>query len=141
MTKRSSFVMPPVLACVAAIVDILDRSPKLMQSRAELGRIKPWASLHGNIAPKPLPIRLLALGAAMSGRQRTFRKAGLCSQHPAFCGAQTARVNRLTTWRYCALACNHPSGDNYSLFKAGTGFPATLSQEINDCRCQQGPRH
>ena len=44
MTKRSSFVMPPVLVDVAANVDILIRSPRsLMQSAphpAELGRIK-----------------------------------------------------------------------------------------------------
>jgi hypothetical protein len=34
MTKRSSFVIPPDLADVAAIVDMLDRSPQLlMQAR------------------------------------------------------------------------------------------------------------
>jgi hypothetical protein len=69
MTKRSSFVMPPVLTSVAANVDILDRSPKsLMQSSPDAPNwagLKLQASVHGNIAVKPPPIRLLALCTAM----------------------------------------------------------------------------
>src|SRR5260370_37102255 len=69
MTKRSSFVMPPVLAGVATMVDILDRSREsLMQTSspcAGLGRIESWASVQGNIAVKPLPIRLLAPSAIL----------------------------------------------------------------------------
>jgi hypothetical protein len=56
--------MLPVITSVAAIVDILVRSREsLMQGlppRAGLGRIDPWAFLNGNIAVKPVPIRLLA---------------------------------------------------------------------------------
>src|ERR1700676_4415323 len=70
MTKRSSFVMPPDLVDVAVIGNFWI-PPRIIKAKlapcAELGRIKPWASLHGNIAAKPLPIRLLALCAAMSG--------------------------------------------------------------------------
>ena len=59
MTKRSSFVIPPVLVDVAAIVDILIRSPRsLMQSAphpAELSRTKPKASRYGNIARETSP--------------------------------------------------------------------------------------
>jgi hypothetical protein len=66
MTKRSSFVIPPDLADVAAIVDMLDRSPQLlMQSPspcADLRRTDAWSfNLQGNIAVKVHPIRLLAL--------------------------------------------------------------------------------
>src|SRR4051812_39348767 len=66
MTKRSSFVIPPDLTDVAAIVDILNRSPPLlMQSSprcADLHRTDAWSfNMHGNIAVKALPIRLLAL--------------------------------------------------------------------------------
>src|SRR3979490_3304738 len=64
MTKRSSFVIPPVRVDVAVSVDIsIAPQESLMQSppRAELGRIEQWASLYGNIAVKPAPIRLSAL--------------------------------------------------------------------------------
>src|SRR5882757_11537307 len=67
MTKRSSFVIPPVLADVAVIVDISNAPQNsLMQSppRAELSRIELWASLYGNIAVKLAPIRLSALCTA-----------------------------------------------------------------------------
>jgi hypothetical protein len=61
--------MPPVLTSVAANVDILDRSPKsLMQSSPDAPNwagLKLQASVHGNIAVKPPPIRLLALCTAM----------------------------------------------------------------------------
>jgi hypothetical protein len=68
MTKRSSFVIPPVRVDVAVSVDIsIAPQESLMQSppRAELGRIEQWASLYGNIAVKPVPIRLSALCTAL----------------------------------------------------------------------------
>jgi hypothetical protein len=66
MTKRSSFVIPPDLAGVAVIVDMLDRSPKLlMQSLPPCADLLPDGcmelQIQGNIAVKPPPIRLLAL--------------------------------------------------------------------------------
>src|SRR6266851_7013629 len=96
--------------------------------------------IHGNIAVKPVPIRLLAL-CTLGSENPNVPCTGPCSRQVAYCGAQTAPVNRLTAWQDCALACNHPSGDNCSLHTAATGFAATLLQEINDCRCQHAPRH
>jgi len=43
MTKRSSFVIPPVLADVAVIVDIVVRSPRNID--AKLARAPIWAGL------------------------------------------------------------------------------------------------
>jgi hypothetical protein len=70
MTKRSSFVIPPDRAGAAAIVDMLDRSPKLMiQSSPPCADLLPDGcmelQIQGNIAVKPPPIRLLALCTAM----------------------------------------------------------------------------
>src|SRR3954462_7895316 len=89
MTKRSSFVIPPDLADVAAIVDMLDRSPQLlMQSLppcADLRRTAAWSfNLQGNIAVKALPIRLLALctvvreGSLRFGLSITRRRRSCC---------------------------------------------------------------
>jgi hypothetical protein len=65
--------MPPDLPDVAAIVVILG-APEIVNAKlarcAELGRIEPRASLHGNIAVKPLPIRLLALCPLGSGNPK-----------------------------------------------------------------------
>ena len=41
MTKRSSFVIPPALGDVAVIVDILDRSPKMLMQSAPHCRPEP----------------------------------------------------------------------------------------------------
>src|ERR1700732_1361595 len=108
MTKRSSFVMPPVLACVAAIVDILDRSPKsLLQSSppcAEPGQMGPRGCVHGNIAVKPHPIRLLARRAEPSA---CAAHAGVPDHLRAFAllrRTKRMRINRYSAWRYCALA-------------------------------------
>src|SRR3954465_6661985 len=76
MTKRSSFVIPPDLADVAAIVDMLDPSPQMFDAKlVPMRRSSPDGcmelSLQGNIAVKALPIRLLALCTA--ARQRPVR--------------------------------------------------------------------
>jgi hypothetical protein len=59
--------MPPVLTSVAANVDILYRSPKSLMQRSpdapNWAGLKLQASVHGNIAVNPPPIRLLALCA------------------------------------------------------------------------------
>jgi hypothetical protein len=73
MTKRSSFVIPPDLTDVAAIVDMLDRSPQLlMQKLASMCRSSPDGCMglqtQGNIAVKTLPIRLLALCTVAHGK-------------------------------------------------------------------------
>jgi hypothetical protein len=58
---------------VAAIVDILDRSPEsLMQSLShapDLAGLIHGGLLHGNIAVKPLPIRLSAFAPAWTPRE------------------------------------------------------------------------
>jgi hypothetical protein len=70
MTKRSSFVIPPDLAGAAVIVDILNRSPKLIDAklapmrRSFAGRCTEL-QIQGNIAVKAPPIRLLALCTAV----------------------------------------------------------------------------
>src|SRR5258708_18102500 len=98
--------------------------------------------IHGNIAVKPLPIRLLALGAAMSVRLRMVQRPDYVAV-PGVLRCTSWRVNRLTTWQYCALACNHRSGDNCSLYKAARCLPQRsrrkYSQEINDCPSQHAP--
>jgi hypothetical protein len=81
MTKRSSFVIPPDLAGAAAIVDILDRSPKLlMQSLSPCADLLPDGymelQIQGNIAVKALPIRLLALCTAMHQGSMHLRPVG-----------------------------------------------------------------
>src|SRR5882762_8420968 len=71
MTNRSSLDIPPVLTSVAAIVvDILDRSPIVDAKLAPctgLGRLRSWASRHGNIAVKSSPIRLSAFAPLGNG--------------------------------------------------------------------------
>src|SRR5260370_40282912 len=94
--------------------------------------------VHGNIAVKPLPIRLLALGAAMSVRLRMVQRPDYVAV-PGVLRCTSRRVNRLTTRQYCALASDDPSGDNLQPPQSRRRFAATLSQEINDCRCQHAP--
>src|ERR1700674_4705936 len=134
MTKRSSFVMPPVLVSVAATVDIFDRSQKsLMQYSspcAGLGQLGPWASFQGNIAVKPLPIRLLALHTAMSAH-------AACSEllrHLLYCSAQTAGLTALPRGDIAPLHANSRqttiAGKNSPgrPLKSGHGFAATLAR-------------
>src|SRR6202035_3083002 len=94
MTKRSSLVMPPVLTSVAAIVDILDRSPKsLLQCSppcAGPGQIGPRGYVDGNIAVKPRPIRLLARRARRCMHASRSGYPVTCAHLP-YCGAQTER--------------------------------------------------
>mgnify|MGYP003694053921 CR=1 FL=1 len=109
MTKRSSFVMPAVLAEVAVIVDILIASPKSVDAKlarcAELGRVKATGlAVHGNIAVKVAPnttfwpfVRLRARAWVNSLRQID---SGLGS----YCGAQ---IGRLTALRHSIIVRLH----------------------------------
>jgi len=60
---------------------------------AELGRIELWASVYGNIAVKPAPIRLLALCTAASRQDSGPAPSRVWNSRPpgcAYCGAQPA---------------------------------------------------
>src|SRR5882672_7383296 len=134
MTKRSSFVMPPVLVSVAAIVDIVDRSPKsLMQYSSPctgLGQLGPWDSFQGNIAAKALPIRLLALYAAMSADAARSELL----QHSLYCSAQIAGLTALPRDDIAPLHANSRqttiAGKNSPgrPLESGHGFAATLAR-------------
>src|ERR1700730_9072240 len=139
MTKRSSFVMPPLLVSVAATVDIFDRSQKsLMQysppcaglDSPDLAGLGPWASSHGNIAVKALPIRLLARCTAMSAHAACAELL----QRLLYCGAQTAGLTALSRGDIAPLHANSRqttiAGKNSPgrPLKSGHGFAATLAR-------------
>src|SRR3954453_8173128 len=94
MTKRSSFVIPPVLADVAVIVDILDRSPRMVDAKRAPPPTRAGpafrASHQGNIGVKPRPIRLLAF---LTGKLRP--RAGSSRAANPYCAAQTNGINPL----------------------------------------------
>ncbi len=145
MTFRSSAVIPPVRIsepAVAAIVivvlpEIVEASiaPRAASGRAALG------AFQGNIAVKPLPIRLLALPTAISGR-REFQTAP-SRDGTAPIAAHNRVVNRFDPWHYCALVCGRATEDNCTdnPSTAVTDSIVTLQQEINDHRRQHAPHY
>src|SRR5882724_5562843 len=109
MTKRSSFVIPPVRADVAVIVDIVIAPPKFIDATLadEPGRIKLWASQQGNIPVKPAPIRLLALCTAVRplalDPAPVSKGVGSCPSGRVYCSAQAGGLTAFKRDRIARL--------------------------------------
>ena len=85
--------------------------------RTGLGRVNPRASLHGNIAVKPAPIRLLALytvGHSVGRRTLMCRSsiAGVIVALSWLLRRTNRAINRFAFWHNCMLACHGSSEDN-----------------------------
>jgi hypothetical protein len=109
MTNFSSLDMPFARAdVVAAIVDILDRSPEsLMQSLShapDLAGLIHGGLLYGNIAVKPPPIRLSAFATGLESRASVPTGPVGKQGRDVYCDAQG---RQLTALLQGVIACLH----------------------------------